>query len=49
VRRRVRDHCRSRLEPFKVPARIEITDEAQFSGRFKKLRSDLQREAANAR
>jgi long-chain acyl-CoA synthetase len=49
VRRRVRDYCRSRLESFKVPARIEITDEAQFSGRFKKFRSDLQREAANAR
>ncbi len=37
-RRRVREFCRGRLEPFKIPARIEIVDSDQFSGRFKKMR-----------
>ncbi len=38
-RQRVREFCRSRLEPFKIPARIEIVDGNQFSGRFKKMRN----------
>lgn len=37
-KKRVREFCRFRLESFKVPARIEIVDERQFSGRFKKVR-----------
>lgn len=39
VRRRVRDFCRGRLEPFKVPALVEIASGPQHSDRFKKIRS----------
>ncbi|HWZ85072.1 MAG TPA: long-chain fatty acid--CoA ligase [Thermoanaerobaculia bacterium] len=46
LRRRVREHCRSRLSPFKVPARVEIADEDQFSSRFKKTRLDRSPEDA---
>jgi acyl-CoA synthetase (AMP-forming)/AMP-acid ligase II len=38
VHRRVREFCRSRLEPYKVPVRVEIVDGNQFSGRYKKSR-----------
>lgn len=37
-RKRVREFCRGRLEAFKIPARIEIVNSDQFSGRFKKMR-----------
>lgn len=37
-RRRLREFCRSRLAPYKVPARIEIVDAAQYSERYKKMR-----------
>ncbi len=37
-KRRLRAHCREHLEAFKVPVRIELTDEKQFSARFKKVR-----------
>jgi acyl-coenzyme A synthetase/AMP-(fatty) acid ligase len=39
VRRRVRQYCRERLEPFKVPVVIVVSSEAQHSERFKKVRS----------
>jgi acyl-CoA synthetase (AMP-forming)/AMP-acid ligase II len=39
VTRRVRDHCRKRLEPFKVPVLVEVSDATQHSARFKKIRS----------
>ncbi|MGA2828022.1 MAG: fatty acid--CoA ligase family protein [Streptosporangiaceae bacterium] len=39
VRRRIREHCRARMEPFKVPALISISRAAQHSDRFKKIRS----------
>ena len=38
VRRRVREGCRDLLPAFKIPARIEIVDEEQYSVRFKKNR-----------
>jgi len=38
VHRRVREFCRSRLEPYKVPVRIELVEENQFTGRYKKSR-----------
>lgn len=38
VRRRVREACRGRMPAFKIPARIEVVDEAQYSVRFKKNR-----------
>jgi acyl-CoA synthetase (AMP-forming)/AMP-acid ligase II len=40
-RQRVREFCRTRLESFKIPARIEIVEADQFSLRFKKMRRSL--------
>lgn len=37
-RRRMREFCHARLAPYKIPARIEIVDAAQYSARFKKMR-----------
>jgi acyl-CoA synthetase (AMP-forming)/AMP-acid ligase II len=37
--RQVREHCRTRLEPFKIPAIVEISDADQHNERFKKTRS----------
>ncbi|MFE3187049.1 class I adenylate-forming enzyme family protein [Streptomyces violascens] len=37
--RRIREHCGGRLEPFKVPAVVEISDADQHSDRFKKIRN----------
>ncbi|QUQ66622.1 ANL family adenylate-forming protein [Kutzneria sp. CA-103260] len=39
VRRRVREFCGHRLEPFKVPVVVEVNRERQYSERFKKIRS----------
>jgi len=38
VKKRVREFCRGRLEPFKIPARMQIVQNDQFSSRFKKMR-----------
>jgi len=38
-KRRVREFCRGRIEPFKSPAKIEIVSSDQFSARFKKMRA----------
>ncbi|MDA8231325.1 MAG: fatty acid--CoA ligase family protein [Magnetospirillum sp.] len=35
---RIREYCRGRLEPFKVPVVVDITDRPQHSGRLKKIR-----------
>lgn len=40
-RRRLREFCRTRLAPYKVPARIEIVHGEQYSSRFKKMRQGL--------
>lgn len=37
--RLVREHCGRRLESFKVPVVVEITEDDQHSDRFKKIRS----------
>jgi len=34
----IKEHCRSRLQRFKVPVRINIVDDSQYSDRFKKVR-----------
>ncbi|MEW1912646.1 AMP-binding protein [Kitasatospora sp. NPDC085895] len=39
VVRAVREHCGRRLEAFKVPVVVEISDADQHSDRFKKIRS----------
>ncbi|OLF17255.1 AMP-dependent synthetase [Actinophytocola xanthii] len=38
VSRRVRAHCRRRLEAFKIPALVEVSAADQHSDRFKKIR-----------
>lgn len=38
---RMRRHCRSRLAPYMIPARVEIVDDAQFGARCKRLRNQL--------
>jgi len=37
-KRRLRTFCRDRLPSYKIPARIELTDEVQFGHRLKKMR-----------
>lgn len=41
VARRVREYCRQRLEPFKVPAIVKVSTAPQYSERFKKVRSGV--------
>jgi acyl-CoA synthetase (AMP-forming)/AMP-acid ligase II len=41
VRRQVQEHCARRLEPFKVPALVVISEDDQHSDRFKKIRSGV--------
>lgn len=36
--RRIKQHCRRRLEPWKVPVRVVVVDESSISDRFKKRR-----------
>jgi acyl-coenzyme A synthetase/AMP-(fatty) acid ligase len=38
LRKLIRKHCRARLAPYKIPARIEIADEPLTTGRQKKVR-----------
>jgi len=38
LRRRVDRFCRDRLEAYKIPAKLVITQDTQHSDRFKKLR-----------
>jgi len=37
LRSRMREHCRGLLEPYKIPAKVEIVAEEQYSERFKKV------------
>lgn len=39
LKRRVRSFCKERLEPFKIPVRIEIAESDQYGPRYKKMRS----------
>lgn len=38
LKKRIRSCCRDKLEPFKIPAHVEIASEKQVSDRFKKVR-----------
>lgn len=38
LKRTIKKHCRQALSPYKVPARIQFTDQTSFSDRFKKSR-----------
>jgi acyl-CoA synthetase (AMP-forming)/AMP-acid ligase II len=35
---KVKEHCRSKLQRYKVPVRINIVDDRTYSDRFKKVR-----------
>jgi acyl-CoA synthetase (AMP-forming)/AMP-acid ligase II len=35
---RLKKFCAGRLEPFKIPVKVEIADETQFGARFKRMR-----------
>jgi acyl-coenzyme A synthetase/AMP-(fatty) acid ligase len=37
----LKNHCRERLQSYKVPVKIIITNEIQHTGRFKKKRADV--------
>lgn len=37
-KRRMRLFCRERLAPYKIPVKVTVLDEAQYSARFKKTR-----------
>jgi acyl-coenzyme A synthetase/AMP-(fatty) acid ligase len=37
--RRIKAHCRERLQPHEVPVRVVVSDEPQHGTRYKKLRS----------
>jgi long-chain acyl-CoA synthetase len=40
-KQRMRAFCKERLAPYKVPVRIQLTGDPQFSARFKKMRRRL--------
>ncbi len=39
LKKRVRAFCRDRLAPYKIPIKVEITEDEQFSARYKKARA----------
>jgi acyl-CoA synthetase (AMP-forming)/AMP-acid ligase II len=39
LRKRVRKFCRGRLATYKIPVKVEIAKEAQYSQRYKKMRA----------
>ncbi|MBL0888366.1 ANL family adenylate-forming protein [Myceligenerans indicum] len=39
LRKRVEAHCRDRMEPYKIPAKLVVTSGAHHSDRFKKVRA----------
>lgn len=38
LKKRIRAFCKDKLAPYKIPVKVEITGQAQFSARYKKLR-----------
>lgn len=36
---KIKSHCRIKLEPYKIPARINVIDKVLFTNRFKKVRN----------
>lgn len=39
LRQRIRVHCAGRLEPYKIPIKVTVVDEAEYTSRFKKKRT----------
>ena len=40
-RRRMREYCRGRLAPYKIPAKIEVVERTLYGERFKKVRGQM--------
>lgn len=38
LKNRIRRYCKGRLETFKIPASVEVTEQKLVSDRFKKVR-----------
>jgi len=38
MKRRIAHHCKGRLQPFMVPAKVQVVTESQVNYRFKKVR-----------
>jgi acyl-CoA synthetase (AMP-forming)/AMP-acid ligase II len=38
LKRRLRAHCRARLEPYKIPVKVTVTEQPDHNARFKKQR-----------
>jgi acyl-CoA synthetase (AMP-forming)/AMP-acid ligase II len=38
IKRTVRLFCKERLEPFKIPTKVNVVDKTNFGDRFKKIR-----------
>ncbi|MBN1692138.1 MAG: AMP-binding protein [Dehalococcoidales bacterium] len=38
LKKRIRDFCKSRLNPYKIPQKIEIAHDNQYTARFKRMR-----------
>ena len=38
MRKRIAEHCKGRLQPFMIPARVRVVTEGQVNYRFKKIR-----------
>lgn len=38
LKKRIRKYCKNKLESYKIPAHVEVTNEKQVSDRFKKVR-----------
>jgi hypothetical protein len=39
LKRRMRVFCKDRIERYKIPVKIHVTDQPQFTNRFKKARA----------
>ncbi len=39
LKTRIRDFCKGKLEQYKIPVKVEVVHESQFSGRFKRMRN----------
>jgi long-chain acyl-CoA synthetase len=48
VKARIKNYCRERLQPFKVPVKIDVVTDVQHSERFKKMRAQLKEGASGA-
>lgn len=48
IKREIRTHCRSRLDPYKIPVRVKLVDSTEHTERFKKARNPNRHSSENA-